>query len=278
MSEQDIRRERWLQGAGSDQNTFPGLMKVIRDRKLTWTHFDDEIFGGQVSGSWLDGVIDMASEVRGLLTYEPRWPSVLESRSLLVMVEAHSHIVGVWASVRGVGGMVSFSSNDFSVNASQESPAWRYIAGLGISWFVDNCIRVRRETPNGGGAPPMTKRLMESSGVEPETGAVRYTPHPAFDHHIRAGDGGETGLVGLHRVRGAVRTLPPGSRPSPNARANAPERLRGTLTPGQTYVRGHSRGNPGLAREIETRLSSTSALADALRRAALPHVAESWEE
>ena len=67
-----------------------------------------------------------------------------------------------------------------------------------------------------------------------------------------------------HWVDGHARNLPQGHSPSPEARDQAPARIRPTLKPNQTRVNSFERGGLARLNELRTYLSRHSALADAM--------------
>jgi hypothetical protein len=69
-----------------------------------------------------------------------------------------------------------------------------------------------------------------------------------------------------HRVRGHIRTLTE-REPTDESRDNAPSYIRRHMSPSDTWVRGYNKGDENSSKQLATRLTKFSSLADFLATA-----------
>ena len=255
------RGRRWMDACRINVDDHSELLHMVHELDLDWADPAHAFSSNPVSFQWLEEIQNRAKYLTDQLQREPRWPVIFEDDDLQIILDGSGKNAVAWVGNSQVGGLVSFDMINFDVYIFETNPSSKYLAGLAIAWFIDCCIVLQTNEQRD---PPFRRQHGGSSPVDPHRKVRRYVPLPSFINHQRNVSEGQTVAPAPHWVDGHARNLPQGHSPSPEARDQAPARIRPTLKPNQTWVNSFERGGLARLNELRTYLSRHSALADAM--------------
>lgn len=258
----------WLEPAGWIPNRKTWFERVPRTRILArlfnsgakWAEPNIPLFNDfDISEEDLDDTLARAVAISSRIHLLPEVPIKLETRNLSIEFDLEGQLLRAWVGRSGVGIPISVDVTTWELIYIQGHRDSMFAVGAAINWFIDCSISLESHS----NFQRLEQFRSHHEGAT-EAAGNSWTTRPQFHTDIEQMRSGYLPLPPrAHRVRGHVRRLGDGT-PSDSARDNAPPYIRRHMAPGDTWVRGHSRGGDVAGDQLINRLHSSSSLADFL--------------
>lgn len=188
-------------------------------------------------------------------TDQPIWLEETPETPQILILEDDNYAYA-WVGRKRKGVLVALSTGPEGYYAfGLPEPGVPYAVIAAVGWYIDTRITLR---PDPHGNSYYTRK-----GFSRKDG-LRYRPTNTFAKQHREVVSGSRLPPEPHSVRGHIRRLPPGKKPSDKALAAAPPRIRLQMRRRDTFVAPHTKGSRESEAAVRTRLSKFSALADLL--------------
>lgn len=252
--------KRWIVGAKVQDDSYRSFLAGLHKAGARWPTTSSPKPQKPPDRDWLDEILARAEDVAPLLRFAPAWPTTFSDTKHRITIAVIDQTLVGWVEVGRSKTLLSVDLDSWEVSSRGARGEDDVAAGLVISWYLDSCICLRKQSHPHYRSERIGGR---SAAGAPRRGVI-YLPTPKFRSDLSATRQGIREAPRAHRVRGHVRELSSSRSPSVAARNNAPRYIRRHLKRQETFVQSHSRGKESKTREITLYLSKYSTLADAL--------------